>query len=74
MAEVTYATIGYAAPVLLTLLRVCQGIGVGGEWGGSVLLSMEWGSIRRRGLMAGWPQLGVPLGLVTSTGVVRLDR
>jgi len=68
----TYASIGYAAPVLLTLLRVLQGIGVGGEWGGSVLLSMEWGARRRRGLMASWPQLGVPLGLVLSTGVVRL--
>lgn len=68
----TYRTIGYAAPVLLVLLRIAQGIGVGGEWGGSVLLSMEWGSRRRRGLMASWPQLGVPLGLVTSTGVVRL--
>jgi MFS family permease len=68
----TYASIGYAAPLLLTLLRILQGIGVGGEWGGSVLLSMEWGSRRRRGLMASWPQLGVPLGLVLSTGVVRL--
>jgi MFS family permease len=68
----TYNTIGYAAPVLLTLLRVGQGIGVGGEWGGSVLMSMEWGTRRRRGLMASWPQLGVPLGLVTSTGMVRL--
>ncbi|WP_030443028.1 MFS transporter [Actinoplanes subtropicus] len=68
----TYASIGYAAPVLLTLLRVLQGVGVGGEWGGSVLLSMEWGARRRRGLMASWPQLGVPLGLVLSTGVVRL--
>jgi metabolite-proton symporter len=68
----TYNTIGYAAPVLLTLLRVGQGVGVGGEWGGSVLMSMEWGSRRRRGLMASWPQLGVPLGLVLSTGMVRL--
>src|SRR5689334_3092814 len=68
----TYHTIGYLAPVLLTLLRIGQGIGVGGEWGGSVLLSMEWGSVRRRGLMASWPQLGVPLGLILSTGVVRL--
>jgi metabolite-proton symporter len=68
----TYATIGYAAPILLVLLRIGQGIGVGGEWGGSVLLSMEWGSRRRRGLMASWPQLGVPLGLVLSTGVFRL--
>ena len=68
----TYHTIGYLGPILLTLLRVGQGIGVGGEWGGSVLMSMEWGSLRRRGLMASWPQLGVPLGLVLSTGVVRL--
>jgi MFS family permease len=67
-----YHTIGYLAPVLLTLLRIGQGIGVGGEWGGSVLLSMEWGVRRRRGLMASWPQLGVPLGLVLSTGIVRL--
>ena len=68
----TYTSIGYAAPILLTLLRIAQGIGVGGEWGGSVLLSMEWGSRQRRGLMASWPQLGVPLGLILSTGVVRL--
>ena len=67
-----YATLGYAAPVLLTVLRIAQGLGVGGEWGGSVLLSMEWGSHRRRGLMASWPQLGVPMGLVLSTGLVRL--
>jgi MFS family permease len=70
----TFETIGYAAPVLLTLLRICQGIGVGGEWGGSVLLSMEWGSPGRRGLMASWPQLGVPLGLITSTGMFRLTN
>jgi MFS family permease len=44
-----YDAIGYTAPVLLTLLRVAQGLGVGGEWGGSVLLSMEWGSLWRRG-------------------------
>jgi MFS family permease len=68
----TYGSIGYAAPILLTLLRIGQGVGVGGEWGGSVLLSMEWGSVRRRGFMASWPQLGVPLGLILSTGVFRL--
>jgi MFS family permease len=68
----TYSAIGYAAPILLTLLRIAQGLGVGGEWGGSVLLSMEWGVPKRRGLMASWPQLGVPLGLVLSTGAVRL--
>jgi metabolite-proton symporter len=68
----THATIGVAAPILLTALRVLQGIGVGGEWGGSVLLSMEWGPQRRRGFMASWPQVGVPLGLLLSTGMVRL--
>jgi MFS family permease len=68
----TRAAIGIAAPLLLVLLRVIQGIGVGGEWGGSVLLSMEWGPQRRRGLMASFPQLGVPLGLLTSTGAVKL--
>ena len=68
----TYQSIGVAAPILLVLLRIIQGIGVGGEWGGSVLLSMEWGHQKRRGLAASWPQIGVPLGLVLSTGVVRL--
>jgi MFS family permease len=67
----THATIGLAAPILLTVLRAIQGIGVGGEWGGSVLLSMEWGSVKRRGFMASWPQLGVPLGLLASTGMVK---
>lgn len=68
----TYQSIGVAAPILLVLLRIIQGIGVGGEWGGSVLLSMEWGNQQKRGLSASWPQMGVPLGLVLSTGVVRL--
>ena len=68
----TYSKIGIAAPILLTLLRVAQGIGVGGEWGGSVLLSMEWGSRKRRGLMASWPQMGVPLGLIVSTLAIKL--
>ncbi|HEX5370911.1 MAG TPA: MFS transporter [Dehalococcoidia bacterium] len=67
-----YASIGVAAPLLLVLLRVLQGIGVGGEWGGSVLLSMEWGTQRRRGFMASWPQIGVPFGLLLATGMVRL--
>jgi MFS family permease len=67
----TYAAIGLAAPILLTLLRVVQGIGVGGEWGGSVVLSMEWGSQRRRGFAASWPQVGVPIGLLLSTGMVK---
>ncbi len=66
------ATWGIAAPILLVVLRILQGIGVGGEWGGSVLMSMEWGNQRRRGFYASWPQLGVPLGLLLSTGMVKL--
>jgi MFS family permease len=67
-----FSAIGYAAPVLLVLLRIAQGLGVGGEWGGSVLMSMEWGTRRRRGLFASWPQFGVPLGLILSTGLLNL--
>jgi len=67
-----YDTIGVLAPILLVVLRIVQGIGVGGEWGGSVLMSMEWGSRRRRGFMASLPQLGVPIGLLLSTLAVRL--
>ncbi|SFU82222.1 MFS transporter [Alicyclobacillus macrosporangiidus] len=63
----TYAAIGVWAPVILIVLRILQGIGVGGEWGGSVLMSMEWGHHQRRGLMGSWPQLGVPLGLLFSS-------
>ena len=65
----TYGSIGIWAPVLLVLLRVLQGLAVGGEWGGSVLLAMEWGPQNRRGLMGSWAQLGVPLGLLISTVV-----
>jgi MFS family permease len=59
----TYDSIGIWGAVILTLLRALQGIGVGGEWGGSILLAMEWTRSHRRGLVASWPQLGVPLGL-----------
>src|SRR5579864_3615173 len=60
----TYESIGIWGAVLLTVLRVVQGIGVGGEWGGSVLISMEWAKgHRNRGLVASWPQFGVPSGL-----------
>ncbi len=68
----TYGSVGYLAPVLLTVLRLLQGVAVGGEWGGSVLLAMEWGSAKRRGFMASWPQLGVPLGLLLSTALVQI--
>jgi MFS family permease len=63
-------SIGIAAPILLVVLRLLQGIAVGGEWSGSVLLSMEWGKQRRRGLMASWPQMGVPIGLLLGTGAM----
>ncbi|MET7463087.1 MFS transporter [Nonomuraea sp. NPDC005501] len=66
------ASIGVAAPILLVVLRILQGIAVGGEWSGSVLLSMEWGDQRRRGLMASWPQIGVPIGLILGTGAMSL--
>lgn len=60
----TYASIGIWGAVILTVLRFIQGVGVGGEWGGSVLMSMEWArSDRSRGLIASWPQFGVPCGL-----------
>jgi MFS family permease len=59
-----YSRIGIWGAVLLTLLRFVQGIGVGGEWGGSVLLAMEWArSNQHRGYIASWPQFGVPAGL-----------
>src|SRR5438874_8524984 len=63
----TYARIGIWGAVILTTLRFIQGIGVGGEWGGSVLLSMEWAqSNRHRGFIASWPQFGVSAGLFLS--------
>ncbi|MEP6752993.1 MAG: MFS transporter [Candidatus Dormiibacterota bacterium] len=66
----TGVQIGMWAAVILTILRTCQGIGVGGEWGGSVLMSMEWGSAKRKGFLGSWPQFGVPVGLLLSTLVV----
>jgi MFS family permease len=68
----TYATFGLGAAVILLVLRFCQGLGVGGEWGGSVLMSMEWGSSKRKGFFGSWPQFGVPAGLLVSTVVVAL--
>ena len=66
------AKLGVAAPLILVLLRVIQGIAVGGEWSGSVLLTMEWGDQRRRGLLGSFAQVGVPLGLVLGTGSLTL--
>jgi len=63
----TYDSIGIWGAIILTVLRMLQGIGVGGEWGGSVLLSMEWSRGHgQRGLVAAWPQFGVPCGLLLS--------
>jgi metabolite-proton symporter len=68
-----YTSIGLWGAVILTVLRAAQGIGVGGEWGGSVLLSMEWGArTGRRGFIASWPQFGVPVGLLLSNGILAL--
>ncbi|MGA3306245.1 MAG: MFS transporter, partial [Stellaceae bacterium] len=67
----TYDSIGIWGGIILTILRFVQGVGVGGEWGGSVLLSMEWTrSNNNRGLVASWPQFGVPSGLFLSTIVM----
>jgi metabolite-proton symporter len=60
----TYDKVGIWGAVILTVLRFIQGVGVGGEWGGSVLMSMEWARTdKTRGLIASWPQFGVPCGL-----------
>jgi MFS family permease len=59
-----YDSIGIWGAIILTLLRLIQGIGVGGEWGGSVLLAMEWArGTKNRGFIAAWPQFGAPAGL-----------
>src|SRR5918911_5068722 len=59
-----YDTIGIWGGILLSVLRFIQGVGVGGEWGGSVLLAMEWGQQNRRGFIASWPQYGGPARLL----------
>ncbi|MFI1095546.1 MFS transporter [Streptomyces sp. NPDC020917] len=68
----SYASIGVAAPVLLTTLRVFQGFALGGEWGGAVLLVSEHGDVRRRGFWASWPQGGAPAGNLIAVGVLSL--
>jgi MFS family permease len=61
----TYEQIGIWGAVILTIIRFIQGIGVGGEWGGSVLLSMEWARTNaHRGFITSWPQFGGPAGLL----------
>jgi metabolite-proton symporter len=63
----TYNQIGIWAPILLVVLRVAQGFGVGGEWGGAVLMAVEHAPSGRRGFYGSWPQIGVPAGLLLST-------
>ena len=63
----TYAMIGVAAPCMLVLLRLIQGIGLGGEWGGAVLLAFEYAPPARRGLFGSIPQAGVTIGMLFST-------
>lgn len=67
-----YETIGIWGAVLLTFGRVIQGIGVGGEWGGSVLLAGEWTDPKRRGFTTSWAQFGAPAGMVLANGALAL--
>ena len=68
----TYAQIGVAAPILLLVLRVAQGIGLGGEWGGAVLMAYEYAPEHERGFYASLPQVGLSIGLCLASGVVAL--
>lgn len=66
----TYAQIGIWGPILLLSLRVLQGIGLGGEWGGAVLMAYEYAPVHRRGLYASLPQVGLSIGLCLASGMV----
>src|SRR6195952_3911737 len=68
----TYAQIGVGAPLLLLLLRILQGIGLGGEWGGAVLMAYEYAPKEKRGYYASLPQIGLAIGLCMASGVVAL--
>jgi MFS family permease len=67
-----YASIGIAAPIILSLLRFAQGVGVGGEWGGAVLLSSEYGDPKKRGFWASAAQVGPPAGNLLANGALAL--
>lgn len=68
----TYGSIGILAPIILSLLRAVQGLGVGGEWGGAVLMAVEHGKSGKRGLYGSCVQMGVPVGLLLATSVFAL--
>ncbi|HET6413154.1 MAG TPA: MFS transporter [Anaeromyxobacter sp.] len=67
----TYSKVGIWAPVLLVAMRLCQGFGLGGEWGGAVLMAVEHAPAHRRGFYGSWPQIGAYIGLLLSTLVFR---
>jgi MFS transporter, MHS family, shikimate and dehydroshikimate transport protein len=67
-----YQEIGVAAPIMLIVLRVVQGVGLGGEWGGAVLMAYEYAPAGRRGFYASLPQIGLAIGLCLASGVVAL--
>jgi MFS family permease len=68
----SYGSIGVAAPILLVILRLCQGFGIGGEWGGAAVYAVESAPEGQRGKYGGWPQMGSPLGLLIATVVFSL--
>lgn len=68
----TYAQIGVAAPIMLVLLRILQGLSTGGEWGGAVLMAVEHAPAGQRGKMGAFPQMGVPLGMLLASGTLAL--
>lgn len=68
----TFSTAGLWAPILLILMRVLQGVGVGGEYGGAVLMAVEYAPRGRRGFYGSWPQVGVPAGLLLASGMFSL--
>ena len=70
----TYSAIGVAAPVLLVLCRLLQGLGVGGEWGGAVLLAIEHAPANRRSVYGAFPQMGNPIGLISAIVILLLCR
>jgi MHS family shikimate/dehydroshikimate transporter-like MFS transporter len=69
----TFDSVGVLAPLLLVVLRLFQGVGVGGEWGGAVLMAVEHAPAGRRGFFGSWPQMGVPAGLLLANVVFLLS-
>lgn len=68
----TYYQIGLWAPAMLTILRFCQGLGLGGEWSGAALLATEYAEEGKRARAAMWPQLGAPFGFILANGFMLL--